>query len=134
MKTILKLSKTVNIIALVFLLLGPYGIAITGALQLLAAVIYLTIYYYNRLIYIYFGLVIVFFIFWERNFDWLFSIPIFLNHSNNETGMGAAPLTIILALPNPSFFRSVFFRMLEIIGNDNNRSSFCWEILDSTPS
>lgn len=78
MKTILKLSKFVNIIALVFLLLGPYGIAITGALQLLAAVIYLTVYYYNRLIYVYFGLVIIFFIFWEGNFDWLFSIPIFL--------------------------------------------------------
>lgn len=79
MKTLLTISKGINIIALLFLLLGPYGIAITGALQLFSALLYLIVSYKNKLIYMYFGLVIVFFIFWEKgSFDWLFSIPIFL--------------------------------------------------------
>lgn len=78
MKTLLKISKTINVIALLFLFLGPYGIAITGALQLLAAVIHFFVFFHNRLIHVYFGLVVVFFIFWDGNFGWFFLIPIFL--------------------------------------------------------
>ena len=79
MKTLFKISKVVNIIALLFLVLGPFGLAITGALQVLAALIYLFVYPQDKLIYIYFGLVITFFLIWDRNsMGWLFSIPIFL--------------------------------------------------------
>jgi hypothetical protein len=41
MKTILKTTKILNAIALLFLILGGYGIAITGILQVFAAIIYL---------------------------------------------------------------------------------------------
>ncbi len=78
MKTALILSKIINIIALLFLLLGAYGLAITGALQVLAAIIYFLCFPKNRLIYIYFGLVGIFFLFWNGSFNWWFSIPIFL--------------------------------------------------------
>lgn len=78
MKTTLILSKIINIIALLFLLLGAYGLAITGALQVLAAIIYFLSFPKNRLIYIYFGLVGIFFLFWTGSFNWWFSIPIFL--------------------------------------------------------
>jgi hypothetical protein len=78
MKTVLKITKGINIVAVLFLLLGPYGIAITGALQVLAAILYLIMSPKNKLIYIYFGLVAMFFIFWQGDFNWLFSIPVFL--------------------------------------------------------
>ena len=78
MEIALTLSKIINIIALLFLFLGAYGIAMTGALQVLAAIIYFFAYPKNRLIYIYFGLVGVFFLFWNGSFNWWFSIPIFL--------------------------------------------------------
>lgn len=78
MKTVLKITKGINIVAVLFLLLGPYGIAITGALQVLSAILYLIIFPKNKMIYIYFGLVAVFFIFWQGDFNWLFSIPFFL--------------------------------------------------------
>lgn len=78
MRTTIKLAKIINIIALLFSLLGGFGLAITGALQVLAAFIYLLTFPKNKLIYIYYTLVIIFFIFWDRSFGWLFSIPIFL--------------------------------------------------------
>ena len=78
MRTTFKISKIINIIAILFLLFGAYGIAMTGALQILAAIIFLIAFPKNKLIYIYFGLVIIFFIFWNGNFSWWFSIPIFL--------------------------------------------------------
>lgn len=79
MKTAFKIVKIINIIALLFLLFGVYGIAITGALQVLAATLYLTLFPKNKLIYVYFGLVGLFFLLWDGDdFDWLFVIPIFL--------------------------------------------------------
>jgi len=79
MKLAFKIIKVINIIGLLFLLLGPYGIAITGGLQVIAAIIFFILFPKNRLIYTYFGLVIIFFIFWDKySFDWLFSIPIIL--------------------------------------------------------
>lgn len=71
--------KIINIIALLFLLLGGFGLAITGLLQVIAAILFFLEYPKNKLIHIYFGLVIIFFIIWDRNsIDWLFAIPIFL--------------------------------------------------------
>ena len=79
MKTGLKITKIINIIALLFLLMGGYGLAMTGLLQVIAAIIFLIAFPKNKLIYIYFGLVITFFLIWDRNtFDWLFAIPITL--------------------------------------------------------
>ncbi|MBC5839045.1 YqjF family protein [Flavobacterium muglaense] len=78
MKPNLNLLKTINTIALLFLLLGGYGLPFTGALQLLAATLYLTIHPRNKLIYIYFSLVFLFFIGWDGSFDWFFTIPILL--------------------------------------------------------
>ena len=78
MKTSLKLIEIINLIALMFIFLGAYGIAITGFLQVMASFIFLLTFPKNKLIYIYFTLVIIFFVFWDKTFDWLFSIPIFL--------------------------------------------------------
>lgn len=75
MKTTFKILQIINIIALLFLLLGPYGLAITGALQVLAAILFVLIFPKNKLIYIYFGLVILFFAIWDRQMDWLFALP-----------------------------------------------------------
>jgi len=78
-KTIFKIVQIINIIALLFLLLGLYGIAVTGALQVLAASLFLVLFPKNKLIYIYFGLVALFFLLWtDKEFNWLFLIPIFL--------------------------------------------------------
>lgn len=77
MKSILNISKAINILALSFLIFGPYGIAITGFLQVLAAIFYLIAFPKSKLIYIYFAVVGLFFSFWnEHVFDWQFTIPI----------------------------------------------------------
>lgn len=55
MKTTFKIIEILNIAALMFLLLGGYGLAITGGLQVLAAIFFLTLFPKNKLIYIYFG-------------------------------------------------------------------------------
>lgn len=79
MRTLFTIAKIINIIALLFLLIGPYGLAITGALQVLAAAIYFFVFPKSKLIYIYFGLVALFFLIWDREgFSWLFAIPFFL--------------------------------------------------------
>lgn len=79
MKTLFTISKVINIIALVFLILGLYGLAITGALQVLAAVIYFFVFPKSKLIYTYFGLVALFFLIWDQEgFSWWFAIPFFL--------------------------------------------------------
>lgn len=78
MKTTFKVLEIINICALLFLLLGAYGIAITGALQVLAAILFLILFPKNKLIYIYFGLVIIFFLIWNGEFNWLFLLPISL--------------------------------------------------------
>lgn len=72
-----KASKFINITALVFLIFGPYGIAITGFLQVIAALLFLIAFPKNIFIYIYFALVGMFFLFWnEKVFDIQFIIPI----------------------------------------------------------
>ena len=79
MKIPFKITKILNIIALFPLLLGAYGLALTGFLQVIAAILFLLEFSKNKLIYTYFALVIMFFIIWDRNsMDWLFIIPIFL--------------------------------------------------------
>lgn len=79
MKTAFKIVKFINIIALIFLCFLAYGVAITGFLQIISAIIFLILFPKNKLIYIYFILVVIFFWFWDYgSFDWLFSIPIFL--------------------------------------------------------
>jgi K+ transporter len=79
MKIIFKIIKIINIIALVFLLAGAYGIAITGALQVLAGILFLIIFPKNSFIYIYFILVATFFLIWDgHTLDWLFLLPIAL--------------------------------------------------------
>ncbi len=78
MKTILKLIKGINIVALLLLLFGAYGLVFTGILQVLAAILFLIQFPKNKCIYVYFTLVIVFFCLWDGSFNWLFSIPIFL--------------------------------------------------------
>ena len=79
MKPTLKLIKVINIIALVFLLSGMYGLAVTGILQVTAALLFLLLFPKNKLIYCYFGLVIIFFLIWDREvIGWLFAIPLFL--------------------------------------------------------
>lgn len=78
MKIAFKITKTINYFALTLLLLGPYGIAFTGGLQVLASLIFVILFPTNKFIYMYFGLVITFFLFWDGGFNWLFSVPIFL--------------------------------------------------------
>ncbi len=79
MKTAFTITKIINIAALLFLLLGPYGLAITGLLQVIAATVFLFLFPKNKLIYIYFGLVITFFLIWDgKDIDWWFVIPMFL--------------------------------------------------------
>ncbi|MEO8239762.1 MAG: hypothetical protein ABI793_16040 [Flavobacterium sp.] len=79
MKIAFKIIEIINIVALMFLLLGAYGLAVTGALQVLAAILFVLIFPKNKLIYVYFGLVILFFLIWDRqSMDWLFALPIAL--------------------------------------------------------
>ena len=79
MKTTFKIIEIINIVALMFLLLGAYGLAATGLLQVLAAILFVLIFPKNKLIYIYFGLVFIFFLIWDRrSMDWLFTLPISL--------------------------------------------------------
>jgi hypothetical protein len=79
MKTTFKIVEIINIAALMFLLFGAYGLALTGALQVLAAILFVLIFPKNKLIYIYFGLVITFFLIWNKqNFDWILLFPVAL--------------------------------------------------------
>lgn len=73
-----KIVQIINIIGLLFLLLGAYGIALTGFFQIIAALSFWTLYPKNKLIYIYFALVILFFSLWDGTFSLWFSLPIFL--------------------------------------------------------
>ena len=54
------------------------GIAITGGLQVLASLIYLIVFPKDKLIYSYLIVVGIFFLVWDHQFNWLFSIPILL--------------------------------------------------------
>jgi len=78
MKLSIKHIKVINIIALLFLFFGGYGLPLTGIFQVLAAILFILHSPKNKLIYIYFGLVFFFFIFWDDKFSWFFLIPVFL--------------------------------------------------------
>ena len=81
MKTVLKISKIINITALYFLAFGFYGLPITGALQVIAAFLFLLIFPKDKLIFLYFMLVGLFFWLWDKNitpFNWLLIIPPYL--------------------------------------------------------
>lgn len=78
MKIAFKIVEIINIIALLFLCFLAYGIAITGFLQIISAIFFLLLFPKNKRIYIYFGLVIFFFYFWDGQFGWFFSLPLFL--------------------------------------------------------
>lgn len=78
MEIAFKITKITNFVGLLFLLLGAWGIALTGILQVASGIIFLILFPKNQCIYIYFSLVLLFFIAWNGSFDWFFSIPIFL--------------------------------------------------------
>jgi hypothetical protein len=79
MKTTFKIVEIINIMALTCLLAGPYGLPFTGVLQVIAAIFFFLLFPKNKLIYAYFGLVITFFLIWDRqHFNWLFLLPISL--------------------------------------------------------
>ncbi|WP_298903673.1 hypothetical protein [uncultured Psychroserpens sp.] len=81
MKTTLKTSKIINIIALCLLVLGPYGLPFTGFLQVIAAILFLIVFPKNKMIYLYFILVGVFFTLWDGSIttlNWLLIIPPYL--------------------------------------------------------
>jgi len=79
MKILFKIIEIVNIIAVMFLLAGAYGIAITGFLQIIVALLFVVVEPKNKLIYCYFGLVAIFFLTWDyASMDWLFALPVFL--------------------------------------------------------
>jgi len=79
MKTTFNILKVINIIGLLFLVLGPYGLMFTGLLQVISATLFIIIFPKNKLIYIYFTLVLIFFSVWDNDIrSWLFVIPIFL--------------------------------------------------------
>ncbi|MFD1601503.1 hypothetical protein ACFSJW_15780 [Flavobacterium artemisiae] len=78
MKTTFKILEIINVCALMFMLIGGYGLPVTGFLQVIAAILFLIIFPKNKLIYIYFGLVILFFLIWDGVFSWLMLLPISL--------------------------------------------------------
>jgi len=79
MKLLLKSSKIINIIALCFLAFGGYGLVFTGALQVIAGILFLIVNPKDKYIYTYLGVVCLFFIFWDKKvFDWQFIVPIIL--------------------------------------------------------
>ncbi|WP_460218231.1 hypothetical protein [Psychroserpens sp. MEBiC05023] len=79
MKTVFKISRVLNVLALVCLIGGPWGIILTGFLQVLAAIVFLIVFPKNLLIYIYFAVVGLFFLVWNQKLDtWLFAIPLSL--------------------------------------------------------
>ncbi|WP_047545245.1 hypothetical protein [Psychroserpens sp. Hel_I_66] len=75
MKNLLQISKVTNIIALLFLIWLGYGLMFTGALQVLAAVLFVIAFPREKLIYLYFAIVGLFFLIWQGNpFGWQFAI------------------------------------------------------------
>ena len=80
MKLLIKSTKVINIIALCCLIMGAYGLILTGALQVLAGVIFFIAFPKDKYIHVYLGSVTLFFIFWKVDtfFEWQFIIPILL--------------------------------------------------------
>lgn len=81
MKTVIKISKVVNIIALLFLAFGFYGLPFTGLFQVIAAILLFIARPKEKLLWIYFGSVVTFFFIWDNNiihWQWIFAIPLCL--------------------------------------------------------
>ena len=74
---IYQISKVLNVLALLFLLGGPYGLAFTGILQILAAFFFLIAFPKSKLIYTYFIITCLFFVLLKTNVYELFG-PILL--------------------------------------------------------
>lgn len=70
-----KVVKGINIVALLFISFGAYGLAILGALQVCAAIFYLLLFPKDKLIHLYFILVGVFFLVWDGKLGWIFILP-----------------------------------------------------------
>ena len=76
-KTTLNIAKTINIMALCCLIGGPYGIAFTGFLQVIAAIVFIFTVPKNKLIVLYFFLVLLYFLIWRGDiFGWQVTIPL----------------------------------------------------------
>lgn len=74
-----QISKVLNIIALICVLGGPYGLPFTGLLQVIAGMFYLYSFPKNKWIYTYFVITIMFLTLLKMGlftvFSWLFIIP-----------------------------------------------------------
>lgn len=77
MKITYQISKILNVMALLCLLVGQYGLPFTGILQILAAFFFLIAFPKSKLIYTYFTITSLFFISIKTNVFELFS-PILL--------------------------------------------------------
>ncbi|MGB3608064.1 MAG: hypothetical protein WA775_03740 [Psychroserpens sp.] len=79
MRTSLKVIKDVNIIALCFIIFGPYGFAIIGFLQTIVALMFLIMFPKQKSIYLYFAISILFFLIWPITETYIiFALPLFL--------------------------------------------------------
>ncbi len=82
MKITYQLSKILNVIALFCLLGGPYGLAFTGIIQIVAAFFFLIAFPKSKLIYGYFTITSLFFILIKNNvyefFSFILIVPIAL--------------------------------------------------------
>lgn len=79
MNLIIKIARVINIIALCFLILGPYGLVITGFLQVISAIVIWLAFPKSKWIYSYFIAVILFFLVWDKRVEsYMFLIPIML--------------------------------------------------------
>ena len=78
MKNTFKILKIINLVALAFILVLGYGWPITGGLQVLAAIMFAIVFPKNKLIYVYFFSVILFFLVWGEICDWDTTNALFL--------------------------------------------------------
>mgnify|MGYP001794482564 CR=1 FL=1 len=82
MKITFQILRTINIVGLLFLFLGPYGLPVTGLLQVISALLFIILFPKNKLIYIYFALVGLFFFILnivDHSYTiWVFALPLFL--------------------------------------------------------
>lgn len=81
MKNVYHTAKTLNVNVLCFIIFGAHGLTLKVLLQVLAAVLFLTVFPKDELIYVYFVLVATFVLLWNRNImylTWILIIPAYL--------------------------------------------------------